>query len=300
MAPATSPSVIRRIRAPVDRTSAIRASWRGRSRITAVRSRTGRAQRLGEGVEVLGRRAPDVAGALGPGPDGQLLHVDARAGVEHGAPLGHGDDGQRAAAALGGQGRPVDGVDGDVGQRGRAVADLLPVEEHRGVVLLALADDHDPVHRHARQHGPHGLDRGRRRRRACRPGPSSGWPPWPPPRSSGRGPWRGCGRGLGATSPRALTIVGRRSPACPSATASSGDTWGRGPDRRRAQRAAPGHRQRRRCEEFGAQADGGLPARRGLHGAVQRASHRRRRHHGRGAARHGGTRSSGRDNGDVA
>ena len=42
MAPATSPSVMRRMRAPVARTSAMSPSWRGRSRMTAVRSRTGR------------------------------------------------------------------------------------------------------------------------------------------------------------------------------------------------------------------------------------------------------------------
>ena len=75
-------------------------------------------QGLGERVQVLGRGAPDVAGALGPGADRQLLHVDARAGVEHGAALGHGDDGQGAAAALGRQGGPVDGVDRDVGRAG--------------------------------------------------------------------------------------------------------------------------------------------------------------------------------------
>ena len=40
MAPATSPSVISRMRAPVPRTSSISSAWRGRSRITAVTSRT--------------------------------------------------------------------------------------------------------------------------------------------------------------------------------------------------------------------------------------------------------------------
>ena len=40
MAPATSPSVMSRIRAPVLRTSAMSSSWRGRSRMTTVRSRT--------------------------------------------------------------------------------------------------------------------------------------------------------------------------------------------------------------------------------------------------------------------
>ena len=159
MAPATSPSEMRRMRAPVARTSATRASWRGRSRITAVRSRTGRPRASERACRFSVGRAADVAGALGPWPHGELLHVDAGTGVEHGAPLGHGDDGQGAATALGGQRRAVDGVDRDVGQRGRAVTDLLPVEEHRRVVLLALADDHDAVHRHAGQDGPHGLDR---------------------------------------------------------------------------------------------------------------------------------------------
>jgi hypothetical protein len=40
MAPATSPSGMRRMRAPASRTSLMSASWRGRSRMTAVTSRT--------------------------------------------------------------------------------------------------------------------------------------------------------------------------------------------------------------------------------------------------------------------
>ena len=202
IAPATSPSVMRRIRAPVALTSAIRASCRGRSRITAVRSRTGSTQCLGQRVEVLGRRASDVAGPLGPRPDGELLHVDARAGIEHGAALGHRDHRQGATTTLSGQGGAVDGVHRDVGEGGRPVADLLPVEQHGRVVLLALADDDDPVHRDTRQDGPHGFDGGCRRLPACLPGPSSGSPPWRPPRSCARGPWRGSGQGLGVTSPR--------------------------------------------------------------------------------------------------
>ena len=67
MAPATSPSVMRRMRAPVERTSAIRSSWRGRSRMTAVRSRTGRPSASERACEVLGGGAADVAGALGRG-----------------------------------------------------------------------------------------------------------------------------------------------------------------------------------------------------------------------------------------
>ena len=51
-------------------------------------------------------------------------------------------------------------VDGDVDLRRRAVADLLAVVEHRRLVLLALADHHDAVHRHGVEHQPHGVDGG--------------------------------------------------------------------------------------------------------------------------------------------
>ena len=60
----------------------------------------------------------------------------------------------------GGQRGAVDRVDGDVDEGRRAVADALAVEEHRRVVLLALADHDDAVHRHRRQHGAHRRDRG--------------------------------------------------------------------------------------------------------------------------------------------
>ena len=146
MAPATSPSVMSRMRAPEARTSAMRSAWRWRSKMTAVRSRTGWPRASARAVEVLGRGPPDVDGARGPGPDGQLLHVDAGTGVEHGAAFGHGDDGQAPPRPERGGGRAVDGVDGDVGGRRRPVADPLAVEEHGGVVLLALADDHHAVH----------------------------------------------------------------------------------------------------------------------------------------------------------
>ncbi len=105
----------------------------------------------------------DVVMSMAPGAlraDRDLLHVDARAGVEHRAPLGHRDDGDGVAAAEGGERGAVDGVDRDVGEHGRAVADALAVEEHRRLVLLALADDDDAVHRHGVEHHPHGVDGG--------------------------------------------------------------------------------------------------------------------------------------------
>src|ERR671911_469565 len=96
----------------------------------------------------------------GPGgvpADSQLLHVDARAGVEHGAPLGQGDHGDGVGEALGGQGGAVDRVDGDVDLGRAAAADPLAVVEHGGVVLLALADHHHPVHGDLAQHRAHGV-----------------------------------------------------------------------------------------------------------------------------------------------
>ena len=93
-------------------------------------------------------------------PDGQLVHVEARAGVEHRAPGAHRDHAQGVAAAQGGEGGALQRVDGDVGLGLRAVAHLLAVVEHGGVVLLALADDDDAVHRHGGQDDPHGLGGG--------------------------------------------------------------------------------------------------------------------------------------------
>jgi len=113
---------------------------------------------VGEGIEVLGGGAADVAGSLAPGADRQLFHVDAWSGIEHRPAFGHGDDRQRPAPAEGGQGRAVDRVDGYVGLRRGPVADEFPVEQHRSVVLLAFTDDDDSVHGHRRKDGPHRFD----------------------------------------------------------------------------------------------------------------------------------------------
>jgi hypothetical protein len=114
---------------------------------------------LGHRVEVLGGGAGEVDDTRSFGPDRDLLHVDAGAGVEHGAAFAHRDDRQRVSPAEGCQRGAVDGVDRDVGHRRVAGADLLAVEEHGRLVLLALADHHDTVHRHALQHQAHGVDR---------------------------------------------------------------------------------------------------------------------------------------------
>ena len=92
-------------------------------------------------------------------PDRDLLHVHARPGVEHRAPLGQGDHGDGVGAAEGGERGPVDGIDGDVARR-PAGADLLAVVEHRRLVLLSLADDDNPVHRDVVDDEPHRVDGG--------------------------------------------------------------------------------------------------------------------------------------------
>ena len=128
--------------------------------MTTVRSRTDSPlafaiqRRFCVGVAVMSMRAG------GLGADGDLVHVHARAGVEHGAPLADGDDGDGVGAAVGGERGAVDGVDGDVGERRGAVADALAVEQHGRFVLLAFADDDDAVHRHRGEHGAHGVDGG--------------------------------------------------------------------------------------------------------------------------------------------
>ena len=44
--------------------------------------------------------------------------------------------------------RALHRIDGDVDAQALAAADVLAVEQHRRLVLLALADHHDPVHLH--------------------------------------------------------------------------------------------------------------------------------------------------------
>src|SRR5438270_4377487 len=71
-------------------------------------------QRLRNSAEVFGGRARDVYGTGGLGPDGDLLHVHAGPGVEHGVPLTHGDDRHGVGAPERRRRRTVNGVDGDV------------------------------------------------------------------------------------------------------------------------------------------------------------------------------------------
>ena len=72
------------------------------------------ALRLGHRFEVGLDRRVDVDDVGGLGTDRDLVHVDARAGVEHRAPLGDGDHRDGVVAPERREGRAVDRVDGDV------------------------------------------------------------------------------------------------------------------------------------------------------------------------------------------
>src|SRR5918999_690768 len=117
-------------------------------------------------VDVLGpRHLPDVL--LGPGvkldgvgglrAHGQLVHVHRGPRIEHRASLGNGDNRKGVPHSFGKEAGPVDGVDRHVHGGTLTVPDLLAVVEHRGLVLLPLADDHDAVHRYGVEHQPHGV-----------------------------------------------------------------------------------------------------------------------------------------------
>jgi hypothetical protein len=118
------------------------------------------ALRLGDAADVLGRRERDVDRVDRLRAGGDLLHVDGRAGEEHRAAVRERDHRDRARLAERGQARALERVDGDVARRPVAGADLLAVVEHRRLVLLALADDDDPVHRHGVEHQAHAVDGG--------------------------------------------------------------------------------------------------------------------------------------------
>ncbi len=112
-----------------------------------------------DALEVLGNAGGDVDDLCGRGPDDELLHV-VEVAVEHGPALRERHGGDPARDAAGDEAGAVDRVDGDVYLRRVAVADLLTDVEHRRLVLLALADDHDTVHVDESKAAPHGVDGG--------------------------------------------------------------------------------------------------------------------------------------------
>ncbi len=136
------------------------SACRGRSKIVTLTSSgrtpfafaTARTFSSGDAVTSIGVRS------LGAGRD--LLHVDGLAGEEHRAAGRQGDHRQCVGLRDRGQRGAVDRVDRDVDAGPIAVADLFAVEEHRGFVLLALADHDRAVHRDGVDHQTHRVDGG--------------------------------------------------------------------------------------------------------------------------------------------
>ena len=159
-AAATSPSEMKRMLAPTSRSAATASSWRGRSSMITVTSPGSPPLRSAIFADHVLERLVEAEQSATRGPVGDLLHVDAGAGVEHRPALGEGDHRQRRGHPARGQRRALERVDGDVDDRRAAVADLLAVVEHRRLVLLALADHDDAVHRHRVEHQPHRVDGG--------------------------------------------------------------------------------------------------------------------------------------------
>ena len=128
--------------------------------MTTVTSPTLLALALGDQLQGLGQGPVEVEQVGDLLAAGHLLHVDAGPGVEHRAALGERDHRERAGHAAGAERRALERVDRDVDHRRAAVADLLAVVEHRRLVLLALADHDDAVHRDRVEHEAHRVDGG--------------------------------------------------------------------------------------------------------------------------------------------
>ena len=115
---------------------------------------------LRERADVLADRASQVDDANPFWSRDDLLHVEEVLGVVHGAAVGHGDDAQCVLASGSGQARSIDRVDRDVAVWPLPVPDLLAVEEHRGFVLFALADDNNTGEVDRGEELAHGVDGG--------------------------------------------------------------------------------------------------------------------------------------------
>ena len=106
----------------------------------------------------IGRRMSTTPTPAGTGDE--LVHVEDGRRVEHRAAVGDRDHRERVVAAGRRERRAVDRVDRDVALRAAPVADLLAVEEHRRLVLLALADDDRAVEVDRREERAHRVDGG--------------------------------------------------------------------------------------------------------------------------------------------
>lgn len=159
IAPATSPSVISRIRAPVARTSwmELRVPRPVQDAHRHVSHR--QVLDLGDRSDVFRDRRGDIQHVCGIGADGDFVHVEHRRRVEHGAAIGYRQHRDGVGHALAHQRGAVNGVDGKVAFRSVAVAHFFAVVEHWCVVLFAFADDHHPAHGNRVDQFAHRVDR---------------------------------------------------------------------------------------------------------------------------------------------
>ncbi len=160
-APPTSPSVISRMRTPALRTSATSSSWRGRSRMTAVRSstRTRLASAIAARLWVALRRMSIAPRAIGPTAilfmyvSGAFRNCPCSAIATTASasprPFAH-----RLVPSSGSTAMSISGASAV------AVADLLADVQHRRLVALALADDDAAADVHVAEGAAHRLDGG--------------------------------------------------------------------------------------------------------------------------------------------
>ena len=152
----TSPSEIKRIRAPAARTSLIRSAWRGRSRMMTQTSLIGLSSALATASRFsrTGASMCTYGAAFGPTasffmyvsgacsrPPRSAIAITA---IALGKPVGH-------------EVGPLDGIDGDV-DLFTAAADFLADVEHRRLVALAFADDDAAGDLHLAERFAHLLD----------------------------------------------------------------------------------------------------------------------------------------------
>ena len=160
MTPATSPSVISRTAAPVERTPWMMSAWRGRSSTSTVIAEASTPLALASRRTL---SAGDASSSTTPfwiaRADRDLLHVDVGR-VQQRAAIGHRHGRDRARHVLGAQRGAFERIDGDIDLRAGVQPDLLADEQHRRFVALALADHDRALDRQLVELAAHRIDRG--------------------------------------------------------------------------------------------------------------------------------------------
>ena len=115
--------------------------------------------RFGHGVDVPLHGLVNVDSADCFWANSNLFHVEDCGRVIHGSALCSRNDGDGVGAAFCHQTGTVDWVYGDIHGGTLAGAYLFAVKEHGGLILFALTNDNDAVHRYGIDELAHGVDR---------------------------------------------------------------------------------------------------------------------------------------------